>query len=396
MRDYRTTSFWLDDVPGELDARAPSLPGDIDADVCIVGAGYTGLWTAYYLAKADPKLRIVVLEREIAGFGASGRNGGWCSAYFAASLEKLAAASSRSEAIRMQRTMFDTVDEVGRACAEEGIDAQFHKGGVLEPGHHAGPAAAPARRAGVLRVVGLRRARLGVARRGRGAPAAQRHGLPRRPLQPALRPRSAGAPRPRPGRDGREARRDDLRADAGVVASSGGIAATPLGRVKAEVVVRATEAYTVQLPGQQDTPRSHLLAHDLHRAAAQGGLGRDRLGGTRVLQRRAPPADLPLAHARRPHRHGRPRRALPLQLAHRRRLRPRARSDRRRTSARCGSSSPPSARRASRTRGAGRWAGRATSSPPWATSASAASPGPAATPATAWPPRTSQAGRSPT
>src|SRR5215210_6673013 len=41
---------------------------------------YSGLWTAYYLLKADPKLRVVIVEREIAGFGASGRNGGWCSA----------------------------------------------------------------------------------------------------------------------------------------------------------------------------------------------------------------------------------------------------------------------------------------------------------------------------
>src|SRR5512139_2369992 len=105
-------SHWYSELPQPR----PPLPGDRDADVCIVGAGYTGLWTAYYLAKADPKLRIVVLEREIAGFGASGRNGGWCSSYFPASLEKLAAVSSRSEAVRMQRAMDDTVDEVGRAC----------------------------------------------------------------------------------------------------------------------------------------------------------------------------------------------------------------------------------------------------------------------------------------
>ena len=64
------------------------MPGDIDADVCIVGAGYTGLWTAYYLKKADPSLRIVIVEKEFAGFGASGRNGGWLSGGFGWSREK--------------------------------------------------------------------------------------------------------------------------------------------------------------------------------------------------------------------------------------------------------------------------------------------------------------------
>jgi hypothetical protein len=58
-------SHWFDGLPS---ARAP-LPGSRDADVCIVGAGYTGLWTAYYLKRADPSLRIVVLEARFAGFG---------------------------------------------------------------------------------------------------------------------------------------------------------------------------------------------------------------------------------------------------------------------------------------------------------------------------------------
>ena len=66
-------SNWFDGLP----TSRPLLPGSRDADVCIVGAGYTGLWTAYYLKLADPSLRIVVLEARFAGFGASGRNGGW-------------------------------------------------------------------------------------------------------------------------------------------------------------------------------------------------------------------------------------------------------------------------------------------------------------------------------
>ncbi len=68
-------SFWY--RAAGRPAPGPRLPGPRTADVCVVGAGYTGLWTAYYLKRARPDLRIVVLEREFAGFGASGRNGGW-------------------------------------------------------------------------------------------------------------------------------------------------------------------------------------------------------------------------------------------------------------------------------------------------------------------------------
>ena len=81
--------LWWDTLPTPVDAREP-LTGDAEADVAIVGAGYTGLWTAHYLSSLDPKLGIVVLEREIAGFGASGRNGGWCSALFATSYSRIA------------------------------------------------------------------------------------------------------------------------------------------------------------------------------------------------------------------------------------------------------------------------------------------------------------------
>ncbi len=131
LRDRDDLSLWWATLPDELvgPTRAP-LPGDTDADVVIVGAGYTGLWTAYYLAKADPSLRIVVLEREVAGFGASGRNGGWCSALFPAPWSKLAKGSSREAAVAMQRAMFKTVDEVGSVVAAEGLDVHWAKGGT--------------------------------------------------------------------------------------------------------------------------------------------------------------------------------------------------------------------------------------------------------------------------
>ena len=124
-------SFWHDALPQPVTPR-PTLPGDLEADVVIVGAGYTGLWTAYYLKKADPACRVVVLESEYAGFGASGRNGGWCSALFPSSLSKVAkVAGSRDAAIALQRTLNDTVDEVGKITAAEGIDCHFSKGGTI-------------------------------------------------------------------------------------------------------------------------------------------------------------------------------------------------------------------------------------------------------------------------
>jgi glycine/D-amino acid oxidase-like deaminating enzyme len=102
--------------------------------VAIVGGGFTGLWTAYYLAEADPSLRIAVLEAEVAGFGASGRNGGWCSALFPASLDKVAHLThppDRPGALAQHAAMRATVDEVGRVLTVEGIDAHFAKGGTV-------------------------------------------------------------------------------------------------------------------------------------------------------------------------------------------------------------------------------------------------------------------------
>src|SRR5258708_4371273 len=128
-QNYRSLSYWLSSVPGEL-APASQLPGDLDVDVAIVGAGFTGLWTAYYLAAAQPGLRIAVCEREIAGFGASGRNGGWCSALFPASLAKLERMAGRGPAVAMYRAMQDTVDEVGRVVAAEGIGCHWAQGGT--------------------------------------------------------------------------------------------------------------------------------------------------------------------------------------------------------------------------------------------------------------------------
>ncbi|KUM82587.1 FAD-dependent oxidoreductase [Streptomyces pseudovenezuelae] len=122
-------SFWYAD-DGYPEAREP-LGGDASADVVIVGGGYTGLWTAYYLKKTVPFLRITVLEQKFCGYGASGRNGGWLYNGIAGR-DRYARLHGHEAAVRLQKAMNDTVGEVVRAVAEEGFDAGLHQGGVLE------------------------------------------------------------------------------------------------------------------------------------------------------------------------------------------------------------------------------------------------------------------------
>ncbi len=128
--DYRSRSLWLDDHPGPLDPRPP-LAGDTQVDIAIVGGGYTGLWTAYYLLRLDPTLRVLVVEKEIVGFGASGRNGGWCVGELAAGPDRHEKVAGNDAARRFLRELFDSVDEVGRVGKREGIDCHFAKGGTI-------------------------------------------------------------------------------------------------------------------------------------------------------------------------------------------------------------------------------------------------------------------------
>ncbi|GLY30206.1 FAD-binding oxidoreductase [Kineosporia sp. NBRC 101731] len=131
---YPSVSLWFDQAAtaGDQLAPRPGLDGDLTVDVGIVGGGLTGLWTAYYLLRADPTLRVAVLEAEIAGFGASGRNGGWCSALFPVGVQAMARHHGLGPALDMRRAMNETVDEVGRVAAAEGIDCHFVKGGTIE------------------------------------------------------------------------------------------------------------------------------------------------------------------------------------------------------------------------------------------------------------------------
>src|SRR6185312_7296735 len=122
--------FWWRSLGGPPPPRAP-LPGPLEADVAIVGAGFTGLWTAYYLKRARPALRIVVLEAEQAGFGASGRNGGWVSGFFSGPARAYARGGGPGRYLRLQRAMFETVGEIARVAAEHSIDADLVHGGNL-------------------------------------------------------------------------------------------------------------------------------------------------------------------------------------------------------------------------------------------------------------------------
>ena len=240
-------SLWLDTCGDDLRPR-PGLDQDLDVDVAVVGAGYTGLWTAYYLSGADPSLRIAVLEREVAGFGASGRNGGWCSALFAASREAVAARAGRAAALDLQRAMIGTVAEVGRVARAEHIDCGFQRGGTLRLATQ--PAHVPRIRAAVAadrswelseedsHWLDAEQARDRLAATGVLGAAYTPHCAR---IQPAALVRGLAhaverhGARIYEGTTVREIRPGEVRTDR--------------GRVRAEVVVRATEGFTPALPG---------------------------------------------------------------------------------------------------------------------------------------------------
>jgi len=242
-------SLWSDTL-GEPVAIRPGLPGPADYDVAIVGAGFTGLWTAYYLALADPRLRIVVLEAETAGFGASGRNGGWCSALFPTPWSKLVSVSSTSDALRLHRAMAETVHEVGRVVAAEGIDADFERGGTVTLARSAAQwrrlqdEVADSHARGFteadLRLLGGDEARAMLA-------ASHVVGGLFTPHCAAIHPARLVRGLARAV----EARGVTIHERTPVLAIAPGEARTAVGTVTAEIVVRATEAWTATLPGSR-------------------------------------------------------------------------------------------------------------------------------------------------
>jgi glycine/D-amino acid oxidase-like deaminating enzyme len=247
QQTYRSLSYWLSSVPGELTPSDP-LPGDLDVDVAIVGAGFTGLWTAYYLATSQPGLRIAVLEREIAGFGASGRNGGWCSALFPASLAKLERMAGRGPAVAMYRAMQDTVGEVGRVAAAEGIDCHWAKGGTIQLARSAAQLERAASEVAEARKFGFGEEDLRLL----SAAEASERLAATDVLGGTFTPHCAAIHPARLVRGLAEAvRRHGVAVfeRTPVTEIAPGRLRTPAGTVRAEYVIRATEGYTPLLPG---------------------------------------------------------------------------------------------------------------------------------------------------
>ncbi|HZS29857.1 MAG TPA: FAD-dependent oxidoreductase [Gaiellaceae bacterium] len=229
-------SFWMEQL-GPAPERPP-LDGTVEADVCIVGAGYTGLWTALELRRADPSLEVVVLEKETAGFGASGRNGGWVLGALVGSKAGWIAKGGEAGALALERAIQATVDEVGEAVAREAIDCDFVKGGTLTVAQSRLELHRLLSQRGEERLLDAEALAERVrVRDGVGAlfsPHCAR-------VQPAKLVRGLAAAVERAGATIYE-RTPALALEPGSVR-------TPAGEVRAGWIVRATEGYTADLPG---------------------------------------------------------------------------------------------------------------------------------------------------
>ncbi|WP_420381548.1 NAD(P)/FAD-dependent oxidoreductase [Novosphingobium sp.] len=123
------TIFWKDSL-GEVLPRA-ALTGDETVDVAILGGGFSGLWTAYFLLRANPGLSVAIIEKHTCGHGASGRNGGWCSPRYPVLVDELERKFGAEAARATILAQYAIIEDIGRICEEEGIDAHFRQGGLL-------------------------------------------------------------------------------------------------------------------------------------------------------------------------------------------------------------------------------------------------------------------------
>ena len=127
--DGRARNLWLEEaLEGEEDA--PALEGDAHADICIVGGGFTGLWTALRLKEHDPSLDVVLIEADVCGGGPSGRNGGLVLSWWA-KIQALEQLCGTEEALRLARASAAGVADIGAFCAKHGIAADFRHEGWL-------------------------------------------------------------------------------------------------------------------------------------------------------------------------------------------------------------------------------------------------------------------------
>jgi len=129
MADYSDKGLWHSTYGPYRPS--PPLTGSIEADVAIVGGGFTGMATAYYLLKAEPSLKVVVLESEVVGYGASGRNGSFAMTVVGLGLDVLVKLKGRERALAAHRYMERAVDTVGELVAEEGLDCDYVRPGFL-------------------------------------------------------------------------------------------------------------------------------------------------------------------------------------------------------------------------------------------------------------------------
>ncbi|HLW96715.1 MAG TPA: FAD-dependent oxidoreductase [Solirubrobacteraceae bacterium] len=235
--DYRTRSLWLEGLPGELEPR-PGLKGDRDCDVAIVGAGFTGLWSAYYLKRLQPDLRVSVIEREIAGYGPSGRNGGFV---LGGLVGPAAAFGLRGAALAHAVAVTNVaVDEIGEVARREAIDCGYLKAGALTVATSQPQwqrlQSAPGD--GQLLSAAETEARVAVpgVYGGRFTPLAAR-------IDPARLVRGLA--------DACERLGVTIYEQTAALSIEPGSVRCATGSVRAETVVRATESYTTELPGQR-------------------------------------------------------------------------------------------------------------------------------------------------
>ncbi len=258
---YRARSLWLDGALAQFLPR-PALDGDHDADVAIVGAGFTGLWTAYSLAQRDPSLRIAVVEAEIAGYGASGRNGGFVSAGIAGEAHVYNRRQGAAGVVRAERAAIEGIDWIGEVVGRESIDCGWVKGGSYRVA-----TSAPQ----------LERAKAGLdARRARGYGADDAWFVTPAEIQAEVRiagvlggtytPHCA---RVDPARLARGLATVCERLGVVIHERSTALSIAPgrvacvHGSLRAAVVIRATEAFTTRLPGESRSYlplASHMLA----------------------------------------------------------------------------------------------------------------------------------------
>jgi glycine/D-amino acid oxidase-like deaminating enzyme len=261
----RPVSGWFAAAGDAMPAPRPPLDGDATVDVCIVGGGYTGLWTAYELRRADPSLDVLVVEREVCGFGASGRNGGWVQGHLAGDPRTWRRRGGPAGAAALERAIGATVGAVGAVVTREGIACDWHAGGTLMVAQTEAEerrlrtlvAGANAHRdlpegEGWLDAEGLAaRVRVRGGRRAWWSPLCAR-------VQPAALARGLAAAVERAGArivEGTTAL--ELRPAPRGRATAGGRDGDPAsvvtdhGTVRSRWVVRATEGYTAGLPGSR-------------------------------------------------------------------------------------------------------------------------------------------------